>query len=139
MCLMARNLCCIAHYGFYAARHSAPDRLVCYLQCLLTSAVFSVIYSLGIQEHGVAMNEREAIQRELSQERRTMQRQALLKRLRKLEVENERYPLVEQGYVRSKAHLLDFGQQSRENRTMVFRTTAGQTPVRTTNQIYKKT
>lgn len=42
------------------------------------------------------MNEREAIQRELSRERRTMQRQELLKRLRKIEVENKRNPVVEE-------------------------------------------
>ena len=42
------------------------------------------------------MNEREAIQRELTRERRTMRRQELLKRLRKLDVENRRNPVVEE-------------------------------------------
>jgi hypothetical protein len=42
------------------------------------------------------MNEREAIQLELSQERRTMQRQRLLKRLRKLEIENKRKSVAEE-------------------------------------------
>jgi hypothetical protein len=44
----------------------------------------------------MAMNEREAIQRELTRERRTMRRQELLKRLRKLDVENRRNPVVEE-------------------------------------------
>jgi hypothetical protein len=48
------------------------------------------------------MNEREAIQRELARERKTMQRQTLLKRLRKLEVENKPNPIVGESTPRRK-------------------------------------